>query len=60
MISVQECNAGRLDVLAVTVAGLMLSVESKAPMQQASLLHKDKPHLHPLGCIWTAKGLSTT
>jgi len=35
-----ECNAGRLNVLAVTAASLMLSADAKAPVQQASPLYK--------------------
>ena len=36
----QECNAGRLYVLAVTAAGLMLIVAAKAPVQQAISLYQ--------------------
>ena len=35
-----ECNAGKLDVLAVTVAGLMLGADAKAHVQQATPLCK--------------------
>ena len=45
----QECNAGTSNVVAIFAAGLMLSADAKAPVQQSVPSTSDKSPLQPLG-----------
>ncbi len=53
-----ECNAGKLNVVHVTAAGLMLSSDAKLLCSMPVPTSSDKAPLHPLGCILKGEGLS--